>query len=445
MLVSAKESLNPGQTFTLVSSGFTGRVLEVLGAGGQGTVYLVEIGSQRYAFKWYHEHILSIDVRVRERISRLIERGAPDDRYLWPIELVEIRGKPSFGFVMPVRPDVYRNMKDLISAPPRRIDPSLAARATTCLQIAESFLRLHAKGFCYQDINFGGFFINATTGDICICDVDNVDVHGQPGGVYGTRKFMAPEVVRREALPDTWTDLYSMAVLFFYILFNWHPLDGKREAAVEIMDQAAETALYGTNPVFLFDPVDQSNGPLPGIHDWIVARWRAMPGHVRDLFVRSFTRGLREPASGRVVESEWRQSMARLRDAIVPCPRCGFEHGIEADHQDTANLTCTACATPIPLPPRLVLGRDVVVLKAGTHLYAHHLDPARSFDFDETQAVVERHPTNPDIIGIKNLTKMSWSAVHPSGGKIRVDPGRAVKVEAGVVIDFGRRRGTLKI
>jgi hypothetical protein len=32
-------------------------------------------------------------------------------------------------------------------------------------------------------------------------------------------------VVRRQALPSTKTDLYSMAVLFFYMIFNWHPLD----------------------------------------------------------------------------------------------------------------------------------------------------------------------------------------------------------------------------
>jgi serine/threonine protein kinase len=93
----------------------------------------------------------------------------------------------------------------------------------------------------------------AERGTIQICDADNIAVDGEPGGVYGTRKFMAPDVVRREALPSTKTDLYSMAVLFFYMIFNWHPLDGRREAQAGIMDQALEMKFYGQEPCFLFE------------------------------------------------------------------------------------------------------------------------------------------------------------------------------------------------
>ena len=31
------------------------------------------------------------------------------------------------------------------------------------------------------------------------------------------------------ALPSSRTDLFSMAVLFSYVLLGWHPLDGRRE------------------------------------------------------------------------------------------------------------------------------------------------------------------------------------------------------------------------
>ena len=107
--------------------------------------------------------------------------------------------------------------------------PSLAAVFTLCYAgflggppvvglIADSFLKLHAKGLCYQDINFGNIFLDPVLGDICICDNDNVDINGERGGVFGTKKFMAPEIVRCEKRPDANTDLYSLAVVLFEML-----------------------------------------------------------------------------------------------------------------------------------------------------------------------------------------------------------------------------------
>ena len=66
---------------------------------------------------------------------------------------------------------------------PRRLAPSLTARANACCLIADSFLKLHAKGLCYQDINFGNIFLDPVLGDICICDNDNVDINGERGEI----------------------------------------------------------------------------------------------------------------------------------------------------------------------------------------------------------------------------------------------------------------------
>ena len=219
-----EDSFPPGTLFQTVRGGRVGRTDALLGAGGQGAVYSVEVDGSPFALKWYHPSYASIDTVLRARLSRAIERGPPNDRFLWPIDLVEIEGSGSFGYIMPIRDGAYAGIKDLISAPPRRIELSLAMRATLCKRIAQSFLELHASGFCYQDINFGNIFFNPTNGDILICDNDNVDVDGANASVFGTRKFMAPEVVRRETLPSTRTDLFSMAVLFFYALVGWHPL-----------------------------------------------------------------------------------------------------------------------------------------------------------------------------------------------------------------------------
>ena len=76
----------------------------------------------------------------------------------------------------------------------------------------------------------------------------------KPGGVLGTPGFMAPEIVRGEKRPSRETDRYSLSVLLFYLFMVNHPLEGKLEANIKWMDYAARVKLYGTDPVFIFDP-----------------------------------------------------------------------------------------------------------------------------------------------------------------------------------------------
>jgi eukaryotic-like serine/threonine-protein kinase len=39
-------------------------------------------------------------------------------------------------------------------------------------------------------------------------------------------RFMAPEIIRGEALRSTLTDLHSLAVFLFYLFVRGHPLEG---------------------------------------------------------------------------------------------------------------------------------------------------------------------------------------------------------------------------
>lgn len=436
------EDLPLGTSFLTVRGRRHGRVVNLLGAGGQGAVYTVDIEGSRFALKWYHDSIVQVDRTLRARLSRAIGVGPPTDRFLWPIDLVEVSNSPSFGYVMPLRQGEYAGMRGLIARPPNRLDLPLARRVLVCHSVAHNFLELHARGFCYQDINFGNIFLHPDTGDVVICDNDNVDIDGMDASVFGTRKFMAPEVVMRRALPSTKTDLFSMAVLFFYILHGWHPLDGKREAEIQIMDSSAEVGLYGAHPVFLFDPTDASNGPVRGFHDPIVARWNSLTPAVRTLFTRSFTVGLRQPGD-RILEPEWRGAFARMVDAIVACRACGFEQALhlEAGGQALAPHACVSCGAPLAKPPVMLFGRDIVTLSPGGRIALRHLNAERALDFTTHGAVIEAHPDRPNIWGLRNLTGAPWRATLPDAGVVTVEPGRAVRIMHGAAIEFGRRTG----
>lgn len=434
-MTSMTGALAAGQRL-ITANGRSGVVNHRLGAGGQGEVYHVTLEGLPFALKWYHAHYIEIDRGLRGRLESSVRRGAPNASFLWPIDMVDVAGSGSFGYLMPLRGDHYRSIRDLIAPPPHRLDLTLAQRAHICLQLADSFLELHAAGFCYQDINFGNIFVDAPTASVLICDNDNVNIDGADASIYGTRKFMAPEVVRRETLPNSRTDLFSMSVLFFYTMMGWHPLDGRREHGVRLMNAEAELRLYGTDPLFLFDPVNTDNGPVAGYHDPLVARWQGLPAQLRGLFVRAFGEGLRDPAA-RALETEWRVPLAAVADAALACFNCGFEHLVESSA--CAPARCRLCGEAIVWPPALRIGSRTVLLDEGrTFTLASRRTAARTPD-----ARVEAHPSQPGLFGLRNLGASAWSAVLPDGSRLAVEPGKAVRIQPGVRIAFGAVSGEI--
>ena len=433
-------NLLAGQPFATVN-GRRGTVGELLGAGGQGEVYQVDLGGLPFALKWYHDHYIDIDTGLRTRLTRAVRRGAPTSDFLWPLDLAEVPGQRSFGYIMPLREDSYVSIRDLIAPPPRRLELSLSRRANVCLQLANNFLELHANGFCYQDINFGNIFLQPDSGHILICDNDNVNTDGAEASIYGTRKFMAPEVVRRQQLPDSRTDLFSMAVLFFYVIFGWHPLDGARENAISLLNTDDELRLYGQEPVFLFDPADVSNGPVDGVHDWLVARWGSLTLPLRKLFIRSFGEGLHKP-SARVLETEWRNALRRIIDATHSCADCGFEQAAETKAgKPVCHAECLCCGEKLESPLFLMIGKHLVSLCDGAEIAARLITGGMAGS--DIAARVEEHPRKPGLFGLRNLTDDPWRAAMPDGSSYLVPAGQAVRIEDGMGIEFPKARGVM--
>ncbi|NEP83285.1 MAG: serine/threonine protein kinase [Okeania sp. SIO3B3] len=479
-----------------------------LGEGGQGEVYQVNINGKLMALKWYFPHILEQDPRQKQRLQKAIQMGAPNDRFLWPIDLVRTRGKPSsYGYIMPLREPRFKSLNDLVK---RRIESSFHALVTAGFELADSYYQLHTKGLCYRDISFGNAFFDPDTGEVRICDNDNVDVNKMPGTVAGTPRFMAPEIVRGEANPSTQTDLFSLTVLLFYILFNHHPLEGAKEQAIHCLDPAAMTKIYGTEAVFIFDPDDDSNRPVPGVQDNPLVFWPIYPQSLRDLFIRAFTDGIRDPENGRVQENEWRKIMLNLRDSILYCPHCGEQNFYDVDalkKQGKLN-PCWNCHKEIVTPPRIrISSKDnererenewrkimlnlqdsiiycphcgeqnfydidalkkqgklnpcwncqkeiiiprtssskIIMLNHDTKLFPHHVDDGKKYDFSEPVAEVVRNPKNPNLWGLKNLSAAKWVVTTADNNMKDVEPGRSVTMAVGTKINFGTEQGEIRV
>jgi DNA-binding helix-hairpin-helix protein with protein kinase domain len=438
------QMLRQGQTVQCEPSGMTCTIGELLGAGGQGEVYKADLAGKAVAVKWFFSHMATPEQRTSMEL--LVRKGPPSEHFLYPLEITTAAGVPGFGYVMPLRPKRFKNIVDLMT---RRIEPTFRSLATAGFNLAHNYLLLHTQGLCYRDISFGNAFFDPDNGDILIADNDNVSVDGAGVlGVLGTPRFMAPEIVRGEAVPSTQTDLFSLSVLIFYMLMVAHPLEGKKEAAIKALDLPAMTKLYGKEPIFIFDPNDDSNRPVPGIHDNALAFWRIYPQFLRDIFTRAFTDGIRDPKNGRVRESEWRGVMVQLRDSIFYCPHCSLENFYDSQALKASGGNpglCWACAAQLRLPPRIRINKSVVMLNHDTKLFPHHVDDARLYDFSAPIAAVGVHPTNPSIWGLKNLSQDNWFITAADGSVKDVAPERSVSIAIGTKIQFGKTEGEFKV
>lgn len=442
--------LETGDKVQMSPSELSYEVGAFLGGGGQGEVYRARLvdgqdTAMSVALKWFFPHYLRRDPDLRARLERAVDTGPPSDRFLWPQELVHMADRPGFGYVMPLREDRFVGITDLVT---RRVEPTFRSLVTAAFELAHNYRQLHAKGFCYRDISFGNVFFDPQNGEVRICDNDNVSVNNKGSGpIGGTARFMAPEIVRGEAVPSTQTDLFSLAVLLFYMLVNHHPLEGAREAQIRCFDLPAMTRLYGSDPLFIFDAQDDSNRPLLGSHDNALALWPLYPYFIQDLFLQTFSEGLHD-TDKRTRESEWSNDLVRLRDSIFHCQHCGVENFHDPDTKsisDGRSQTCWACASPHRLPPRIRIDRnDVAMLNHDTLLYPHHLDEQRRYDFDRPTAEVTQHPQNPQIWGLRNRSNQKWTSQTADGQVNEIEPGKTVTLASGLRIKFGSREGEVR-
>lgn len=421
------------------------RVEDTFGSGAQGEVYRVSTDRGDRAVKWYHANMATPG--QREIIETLVGRRLNDTRFLWPQALVTDPADRAgaFGYLMAVRPRDFHDLPALF----RREVKGINSRKLTivALNTAEAFLALHAQGRAYRDINYGNLFFNPANGDILICDNDNAVEENKDTGIWGTSEFMAPELMRQDpnARPTVQTDLHALAVLLFMLLMNHHPLAGKAELDIRCFDDAAMKRLYGTKPVFLFDPGDASNRPVPGEQDTVIANWRVCPPVLRNLFTQAFTIGLARPEQ-RVRETVWRDTFSQVYDSIVECGHCGRSNYIDPG-ANPPPVTCWKCNRTVDLPPRLEIVRDErlrrvsrsIRLTQDAKVYEHHLRRTVSqHDYSRVVGEVEAHPTEKGRFGLRNATGKPWRVHNEATRSLQdVPPGKRANLRPGLLIEFG--------
>jgi serine/threonine protein kinase len=410
-------------------SGALVTVGDMLGTGGQGEVRAGRMSDGRtVAIKWYYPQHQTDD--LRECITALVREKAPSAHFLWPEDIVA-QGD-HFGYVMPLRPVNYASLTKVLG---RKVSIRFRQLVSAASHTVAAFKELQAKGLFYRDISDGNLFVDPATGDVLICDNDNVGSTRTAPRVLGTPRFMAPEIVRGDSRPSALTDSFSMSVLLFLLLMNDHPLHGAIESNIHVLDARAMRQIYGTDPLFIFDPDDPTNRPVPGVHVNAPAFWPLYPASVRKIFTRVFTTGLADPGS-RPTFGEWQATFAAASDAIYSCGQCGRENFYCPEAADAA---CWGCKRMLAMPMRLLIdGRNVVVINPDSKLYPRHMNKrGESAPGDSPVAAVTKHPTQ-NRYGLRNLGERQWFATpHGSGTARPVAQGQSIALNPGTRIDFG--------
>lgn len=409
--------LNKGD-FISLTNGSQAKVVKELGRGGQGIVYLVEVNGQSMALKWYFNDMGTWFYR---NLEENVSKGSPSEAFLWPT-YITTKQKGSYGYVMKLRPQGYYEFGQYLLARVRF--KSFEAMVNAAMKICEGFKALHLSGLSYQDLNDGNFFIHPETGDVLICDNDNVAPEGVSSGILGKARYMAPEVVTGRAMPSKQTDRYSLSVVLFLLFYANHPLEGARVLACPCMTEKYEKQFYGSEPIFIYDKEHDNNRPVRGVHNNVLRRWNAFPALLRDTFTQEFSAECLNDPSKRKLERQWQSVIQQLRDMLVVCPACKDETFVE----DSNAPKCMCCGKSFPIAGVLQINDRNVLLTSGTKVY---VDMDNKPDIQVVSVSDDRYP-----VQLKNITTNNWVVETPSGKLRTIEPNMTMPVKAGLKVNL---------
>lgn len=404
--------------------GNTVTVEDYLAEGGEGIIYLVDYNGKKKVMKWFRKHALGRDPgQFYEAIKWNTHGGAPSPAFLWPLDLTEW-ADGSFGYVMDLIHQGHRPLTDFLLRKVRF--QSFTALTDAALNIVSACRILHSRGYCFSNLDDGVFFIDPASGSVRICSNDYISPEGLSNGFLGKPRYMAPELVIGKSMPDSRSDRFSMAVILYMLFCMNHPLEGRR-SLIPVITPHVQERLYGSDPLFVMDPDDDSNAPHPVLHKNSIVMWNCLPDYLKQFFISAFSRKALHHPSARPNELQWQHVLTRFRSGIVRCS-CGNEIFI----QDGRSCSCEACGNQVSVPCRLVLTNYAIPVVRDAHIFRCQLGLCNPEDALSPIALVVESPKNPGVFGLLNKSRQEWTAVTSSGRIRTVAPGQVVPVKPGI-------------
>ena len=122
-----------------------------------------------------------------------------------------------------------------------------------------------------------------------------------------------------------------------------------------------------------------------------------------------------------------------LRDVMIECPKCKGETFIDVTQN---SCKCINCGQDIARLPVLKVKRYNVVMAPKKNVYACHT-VHDSDNFKEITGEVITSVNNPSLLGLKNGSDKTWTAVLPNGTSKQYTKDQVIKLGRGLKINFG--------
>lgn len=293
---------------------------EISGQGAQGTVY--SESSDNYIIKLYRNGTVYQNRNRLRKLEWLLKQSYPD-QFIKPLDIFE---KPYIGYAMEKVKEHSSLNKLLI--PSKEVSFSewynketggLRRRLFLGYKIAMQFALLHESNRAYCDISGNNILVNKDPkiASVCMIDIDNIYI---PGGdsvnVLGTSRYIAPEIMNKQMLPDILTDAYSLAVILFELLRVGHPYIG--DMVDDGTPEQQEQAYLGLYPY-----VDEENS--------INYSTQMLPENIiftqelKKLFYKTFVVG-KENRLERTTAREFALACLEASNKVMKCTECGNWH-----------------------------------------------------------------------------------------------------------------------
>jgi len=206
------------------------RIVEKIGSGGMGEVYLAEDTklNRHVALKFMPAH-LAADDDLRARFAREAQAAAKLDHpnIVSIYEVSEYRGRP-FIAMAHIKGE---SLRDVVRAGKLSISESIEL----AMQICEGLNEAHHAGVVHRDIKPGNIIVDskgrARILDFGLATVSGEDKLTKTGSTLGTIGYMSPEQISGGKV-DKRSDLFSVGVILYEMLTSRRPFTGDNDAAI---------------------------------------------------------------------------------------------------------------------------------------------------------------------------------------------------------------------
>ncbi len=206
------------------------RIIEMLGSGGMGEVYLAEDTelNRKVALKFL-PHQLCHDADCRSRFKREAQTAAKLNHFniVTIHEVSEFKGRPFIAMehLEGLTLDLYLKEKQ----------PDLEEMVGLAIQICQGLQEAHSQGIVHRDIKPGNILVDkkgrAKILDFGLATIKGIDKITKAGSTLGTVNYMSPEQTRGEEL-DNRSDIFSLGVVLYQMITGRLPFTGDHEPAV---------------------------------------------------------------------------------------------------------------------------------------------------------------------------------------------------------------------